>query len=422
VGTIEDVTDRMLAEDSLRDARAAAESANVAKSQFLANMSHELRTPMTAILGFADLLADPTESEASRRDHVATIRRNAQHLLNIINDLLDVSKIEAGRMTVESLECAPVELIASVASLMRAVAAAKKLSLKIVFEGPMPATIRTDPTRFRQILLNLVGNAVKFTNSGGVTIRVRVDRDGPDIASSMSIAVIDSGIGISPDAIDRLFCPFSQADTSMARRFGGTGLGLAISKRLATMLGGDIEVTSEEGKGSTFTFTLLTGPLSQAAWINPPDEAVLSGGCEAQATISKVTANVLLAEDGPDNQRLISFHLRKAGMTVTAVENGQLAFEAAQAALANGSPFDLILMDMQMPILDGYGATRNLRASGYTHPIVALTAHAMADDRQRCIDAGCDAYLTKPIDARKLIAECDKWSRRGGAWVRPEAA
>lgn len=422
VGTIEDVTDRILAEDSLREARMAAESANVAKSQFLANMSHELRTPMTAILGFADLLADPSETEAARNDHVATIRRNAQHLLNIINDLLDVSKIEAGRMTVESVECSPVELILSAASLMRAVAVGKDLSLKVHFEGEMPSLIRTDPTRLRQILLNLIGNAVKFTASGGVTVTVIADKADPDIASSLTVKVADTGIGMSDEVLDRLFCPFSQADTSMARRFGGTGLGLAISKRLATMLGGDIEVETQEGKGSTFTVRILTGPLGGQPWVKPPDEAFHDTAApEASGGGSQVKAKVLLAEDGPDNQRLISFHLRKAGMTVTAVDNGQKAFEAATAALAEGNPFDLVLMDMQMPIMDGYTATRELRNAGYVRPVVALTAHAMAEDRQKCIDAGCDGYLTKPIDARKLIAECVKWKVRVNAGVQAVA-
>ena len=422
VGTIEDVTDRILAEDSLREARTAAESANVAKSQFLANMSHELRTPMTAILGFADLLADPSETEASRNDHVATIRRNAQHLLNIINDLLDVSKIEAGRMTVESVECSPVELILSAASLMRAVAVGKDLSLKVHFEGEMPSLIRTDPTRFRQILLNLIGNAVKFTASGGVTVTVIADKADPDIASSLTVKVADTGIGMSDDVLDRLFCPFSQADTSMARRFGGTGLGLAISKRLATMLGGDIEVETQEGKGSTFTVRILTGPLGGQPWVKPPDEAFHdAASVSTTGGVAQVKARVLLAEDGPDNQRLISFHLRKAGMTVTAVDNGQKAFEAATAALAEGSPFDLVLMDMQMPIMDGYTAVRELRNAGYARPVVALTAHAMAEDRQKCIDAGCDGYLTKPIDAKKLVAECVKWKVRVNAGIHAAA-
>jgi PAS domain S-box-containing protein len=422
VGTIEDVTDRILAEDSLREARMAAESANVAKSQFLANMSHELRTPMTAILGFADLLADPSETEASRNDHVATIRRNAQHLLNIINDLLDVSKIEAGRMTVESVECSPVELILSAASLMRAVAVGKDLSLKVHFEGEMPSLIRTDPTRLRQILLNLIGNAVKFTAAGGVTVTVIADKADPDIASSLTVKVADTGIGMSDEVLDRLFCPFSQADTSMARRFGGTGLGLAISKRLADMLGGDIEVETQEGKGSTFTVRILTGPLGGQTWVKPPDEAFHDAAAVAPAGGgSQVKAKVLLAEDGPDNQRLISFHLRKAGMTVTAVDNGQKAFEAATAALAEGSPFDLVLMDMQMPIMDGYTAVRELRNAGYARPVVALTAHAMAEDRQKCIDAGCDGYLTKPIDAKKLVAECVKWKVRVNAGVHAAA-
>jgi CheY-like chemotaxis protein len=372
-------------------------------------MSHEIRTPMTAILGFTDLLCDPSMADSARLDHVSTIRRNAQHLLSIINDLLDISKIEAGRMEVESIDCAPTEIIASVASLMRAAASAKGVLLKVEYAGPMPASIRSDPTRLRQILLNLVGNAVKFTQHGSILIRASTQFTPESPSGEMQVDITDTGIGMNEAAIAKLFMPFSQADESMARRFGGTGLGLTISKKLSQMLGGDIEGTSTPGTGSTFSLRVLTGSLAAARWIERPTEAIIQTPTAASPSPLHLKARVLLAEDGPDNQRLICFHLKRAGIEVTAVTDGQQAVDATLRAQEQASPFSVILMDMQMPILDGYSATRKLRSLGYTGPIVALTAHAMAEDRQKCLDAGCDDYAAKPIDAANLIATCERW-------------
>jgi PAS domain S-box-containing protein len=409
IGTIEDITERILAERALSQARTDAEAANVAKSQFLANMSHEIRTPMTAILGFTDLLGEATIPDDVRREHVSTIRRNAQHLLGIINDLLDISKIEAGRMSVESIECSPAEIISSVATLMKTPAEAKGLSIHLEYAGPIPATIRSDPTRLRQILLNLVGNAVKFTHRGSVTLRVAIDQTQKPGFPQLRIDVIDTGIGMPESALSKLFIPFSQADDSMTRRFGGTGLGLTISKRLAQLLGGDISVTTSQGSGSTFSVVISTGPLKNATWIERPGAPTVREESHSPAGPATLHARILLAEDGPDNQRLICFHLKRAGIQVTSVQNGQEAVDHFASSNAPTEAFDLILMDMQMPVLDGYAATRKLRELGVRIPIIALTAHAMADDRQKCLDAGCDDYATKPIDAAALIAACRKW-------------
>jgi Amt family ammonium transporter len=225
----------------------------------------------------------------------------------------------------------------------------------------------------------------------------------------MQLDLTDTGIGMNEAAIAKLFMPFSQADESMARRFGGTGLGLTISKKLSQMLGGDIEVTSTPGTGSTFSLRVLTGSLAAARWIERPAEAIIQPLTAASPLPLHLKARVLLAEDGPDNQRLICFHLKRAGIEVTAVTDGQQAVDAVLRAAELASPFNMILMDMQMPILDGYSATRKLRSLGYAGPIVALTAHAMADDRQKCLDAGCDDYAAKPIDAANLIATCERW-------------
>jgi len=390
----------------LADARHRAETANQAKSEFLANMSHEIRTPMTAILGFAENLLEADQPESERISCVQTIRRNGEYLLRLINDILDLSKIEAGKMTIECRDCQPCRIVAEVASLMRVRADVKGLPFNIEYIGAIPKTIQSDATRLRQILINLVGNAIKFTETGDVRLVTSlVDQDdGP----CLQFDIIDTGRGMTQKETSKLFQTFMQGDTSITRKFGGTGLGLTISKRFAELLGGDVSITETAmGVGSTFRVTVAIGSLDGVKMLEDPLSAtVVSEDADvvAQASPSDLHGlRILLAEDGPDNQRLISFVLQKAGADVTVKENGKLALEAALAARDHGNPFDVILMDMQMPVMDGYEATKQLREKGYTGPIIALTAHAMDSDRQKCMATGCDTYVTKPFDREKLV-------------------
>ncbi|MCH8046332.1 MAG: response regulator [Planctomycetes bacterium] len=419
---LRDITDRKRAEEEFRGYTEAMESANQtlegfnsaaeaasrAKSEFLANMSHEIRTPMTAILGFSEiLLGDESLHQAAPEsiEALRTIQRNGKYLLDLIDDILDLSKIEAGKFEVERIACSPVELVDEVISLMKVRSAAKNLPLEVEYDGAIPEVIQCDPTRLRQILVNLVGNAIKFTEVGSVRLVVRSTQRS-DNTRQLQFDVIDTGIGLTREQIERLFRPFTQADSSTTRKFGGTGLGLTISKRLAEVLGGDIRVKSEYGKGSTFSAIVEVGSLDGVSMLEHPAQAIERKKQEPQKASPpqpQLDCRILLAEDGPDNQRLISFVLKKAGADVTIVENGLLACERALEAKADGMPFDVILMDMQMPIMDGYQATRQLRHAGYTQPILALTAHAMAGDEEKCRDAGCDDYLTKPIDRSKFL-------------------
>ena len=385
------------------------------KSEFLANMSHEIRTPMTAVLGYADLLLDLDLSATDRVNYIQTIRRNGEHLLSVLNDILDLSKIEAGKMTVEAAPCSPAQIAVDVASLMRVRAHAKSLAFDLQFETAVPETIHSDPTRLRQILMNLVGNAIKFTQQGRVSMRVSC------ALPALRFHIRDDGIGMAPDQLARLFQPFAQADSSTTRRFGGSGLGLVICRRLAEMLGGTISVESEVGRGSTFTLELDVGPLPGVAMLEDMSEAcapVSATAVRRTPAGAHLAGRVLLAEDGADNQVLVSTLLRRAGAEVEIVENGKLAVARALAARGEGRPFGVLLMDMQMPELDGYGATATLRGRGYAGPIVALTAHAMAWDRDRCITAGCTDYLTKPIQRDALIATVAHYLEMG----RPAAA
>jgi CheY-like chemotaxis protein len=294
-------------------------------------------------------------------------------------------------------------LVTDVISLMRVRADEKSIRLLANVIGPLPETVLTDPLRLRQILVNLVGNAIKFAEQGEVRVTVRLS----DADSRLRMDVSDTGIGMDEQQMAQLFQPFNQVDGSASRRFGGTGLGLAISKRLVEALGGEIQVQSTPGQGSTFSVTIDPGPLEGISLTEQAVPMVEPVACDRGSTsngVAKLNARVLLAEDGPDTQRLIRFLLEKAGAEVTAVDNGRTAIEIALGRDETDQPFDVILMDMQMPVMDGYAAARQLRDAGYSRPIIALTAHAMNTDRYKCLHAGCDDYAAKPIDRDALIA------------------
>ncbi len=385
----------------LASAKEAAEAANRSKSEFLANMSHEIRTPMAAIIGHADMLLDGTLSQNDRLEAIKTVRRQSEHLLTILNDILDLSKIEAGKMDVERIACDPAQLADDVVSLMRVRAIERGISLDLQFQGRLPSSIQTDPTRLRQILMNLVGNAIKFTETGGVQVVISlVPSDDPSNAM-LQFEVIDSGVGMNAAQVDNLFQPFEQGDGSTTRRFGGTGLGLTIARRLARMLGGDITVRSIPGVGSRFALKIAVGNLDALSLRNGR-EAVYPDKVVTEPI--KLNGEVLLAEDGPANQRVITYYLQNAGLSVSTADNGNVACKAAMKAMAADKPFDLILMDMQMPEMDGYSAAAKLRAEGYQGPIIALTAHAMSHDREKCLQSGCSDYLSKPIEKAKLLS------------------
>lgn len=412
-GTVMDVTAAIEREEALRQAQERAEAASQSKSEFLANMSHEIRTPLTAILGYTDLLRDEAIRQGASDEQLqsmSTIRRAGEHLLTVINDILDLSKIEAGRMAIERVETDLPRVLFDVDSLMRSRAAQKGVQLNTRLLTPIPDRVLSDPTRLRQVLMNLVGNAAKFTAHGQIEIQVDVSTMAGEPA--LQIAVVDTGPGMSPEQAAQLFQPFVQADTSVTRKHGGTGLGLTICRRLANLMGGHVQlVKTAPGQGSTFTFTLPLHAVDGAHHVNDLLACVaVPGPLKATAAYAiELRGRILLAEDGEDNQRLISHHLRKAGAEVVIAEHGRRALELIGAAEATGRPFGLLVSDMQMPEMDGYTLARTLRAQDNAIPIIALTAHAMADDRQKCLDAGCNDYASKPIDRGALIATCARW-------------
>ncbi len=391
------------ARERLSCALEQAQAADRAKSDFLANMSHEIRTPMTAILGYSDLLAEGKLDQTAAQAAFATVRRNGEHLLTVINDILDLSKIESGKLAIERVPCCLRQLVCETAEFLQPRAQNRGVQFDVEFVGSIPAAVVTDPTRLRQILLNLIGNAIKFTEQGGVRV-VAGWRDDAAAAARLFFEIHDTGIGMSEEQVNRLFQPFQQADNSTARRYGGTGLGLAISRRLVEMLGGEISVCSRPGVGTTFVFAIAVRESACGlSDVSVPETALPSGGSAARSQLL-TDVRVLLAEDCPDNQLLVSHVLRRKGAQVVIVGDGQEAFDVAIDARDRSEPFHVVLMDMQMPVLDGYRAATRLREAGYRLPIIALTAHTMTHDRQKCLDAGCDDYATKPIQFPKLLA------------------
>ena len=372
---------------------------------------------LTAVTGMTCLCVfgmDVTMNRPKRTDAIETITRNGKHLLDLINGILDLSKIEAGKLEFDRVNCSPAGIVSEVASLMKVRAESKGLLLNVEYDGRTPEFIQSDPVRLRQILINLLGNAIKFTEVGCIRVVTKL-LDGSSQNPRIQFNVIDPGIGMTDQQMSYVFEPFSQADSSTTRKHGGTGLGLAISKRLAEMLGGDITVISTPGTGSMFSLTIETGSLKGVRLLDNPTEVE----CRVEpadkpdfSTDARLECRVLLAEDGPDNQRILSVFLGSVGAEVTLAKNGQVAIERILAAEDEGKPFAVILMDMQMPVMDGYDATKKLRVEGYAGPIIALTAHAMKGDRQRCLNSGCDDYVSKPVERNMLISTVAKHASR----------
>jgi len=402
--SLEDITPLELKEAELRQSRDAADKANSAKSEFLARMSHEIRTPLNAILGFADVLRRGfAENEQERQEYLGTIHSSGQHLLALINDILDLSKVEAGRMELEKVRCSPHQLIRQVVSELSIRAKEKNLSLEYSAPQGLPESITTDPVRFRQVLFNLAGNAIKFTPKGSVRIVARMAK--VDQRWKLAVDVIDSGIGMSSESQGKIFQPFVQADTSITRQFGGTGLGLSITRRLTEAMGGGVSFQSTLGKGSTFTMTIDPGELEGVPTITVEEFARSASHSErgsaaaAQRAIADMaSARVLVVDDGDSNRKLARLVLERAGMTVRLADNGADAIK-----LVAHERFDVILMDMHMPIMDGFAATAALRERGCKLPIIAMTADAMKGDEDKCLAAGCSGFLPKPIDMDRML-------------------
>jgi PAS domain S-box-containing protein len=398
ISVISDFTGHRTVENLLRKAKDAADAASMAKSAFLANMSHEIRTPLGAILGFSDLLSDPGISSDEQKRYVSAIRRNGDLLSKLINDILDLSKVEASRLDFEKTEVVLSDILADVTSLLNLMAEEKGVGFKIEVDPTSPKSIETDPLRLRQVLINIVGNAIKFTERGTVELKVRPS-DPANPSSLLRFEVKDSGIGISREQQVRLFQPFSQADISTKRRFGGTGLGLALSKRLAQQMGGDVFLAeSQPGIGSTFVVTIDPGRVKIAPTTSKSSTSVKPAGGSTGTDQRIAGLRILLVEDSPDIQFLVGRFLMNAGAIVETAANGMEAIN-----LAHSNNYDLMLMDLQMPVMDGYETVSKLRQEGYRVPIIALTAHAMLEERQRCLELGFSDHLGKPVDRKLLL-------------------
>ena len=395
----------MDAREEMEQAYLQAEEATIIKSEYLATMSHEIRTPLTAIIGFAETTLFDEQTKEQRQVASRKIIRGGKHLLHVINDILDLSKIEANKLEVEHIELSPFELLADIEHLVKHAAEEKGLGFSINYIFPLPEKIISDPLRIKQILINLCNNAIKFTEKGYVLINVSSQQD----KNTLVFNIVDSGIGIHKDKHEAIFKAYQQADSSTTRQYGGTGLGLSLSQLLAECLGGILSVDSEPGKGSQFTFTLSYENLENVNIVfdkeHLPDVYEMSDRVKSSNYLS---GNVLLAEDNKDNQELILLYLNRMGVDLTVVDNGQLAVDAVKE-----NNFDAVLMDMRMPVMGGLEAAKLLRKEGFDKPIIALTANAMKEDKKACLDVGCNDFLSKPIDANKLSETLEKYLSKG---------
>lgn len=380
---------------SLTNSKDAAERANVSKTQFLANMSHEIRTPIGAILGFADLMKNPANTVEENQNYIAIVDRNSQQLLRLIDDILDLTKAEAGWMAIDPIEFSLSDLLTEFTSIMTFKAEEKGIAFRLTNETHIPDFIKTDNGRLRQVLNNIVGNALKFTTKGGVEMKIAFENP------ILRFTVVDTGVGITAEQECKLFKAFGQADSSTTRNFGGTGLGLVLSRRIAEALGGKLELSAcEENLGSTFVIEINSPLLPNAKLVGRETLKTMISEAVGYRKDGSVLLGikVLLVEDSPDNQILIQMYLEKEGAEVTVVSDGALGVKSALT-----DEFDVILMDIQMPVLDGHEATKILRTAKFKKPIVALTAHAFKEEQAKCLESGFTDFLTKPIKRSILI-------------------
>lgn len=403
--SMDDITQLEKQEVQLRESMQLAEEANSAKSSFLSNMSHEIRTPMTAILGFTEVMRrNSRQTEGERQEYLNTIAKSGQHLLELINDVLDLSKVESGAMEVEELPCQCAEIANDVIRVMQAKADEKSIGLHLEIATQLPDVINADPSRLRQVITNLVGNAIKFTDNGDVTVRLSAIESNAEHEANVIIEVADSGIGMSEEQQLKIFDAFAQADTSIARRFGGTGLGLSISRQLTEAMQGQLSVSSEPNVGSTFRISL---PFNNEKYELVTPEALFMLLAEGEQKLNVVwdinPSRILVVDDGPENRQLLSIVLGDMGLSVDLANNGQEGVDALFNA-TDELAYDAVLMDIQMPVMDGYTAASTMRERGATLPVVALTANAMKGFEEKVLASGFSHYMPKPIDIDKLGA------------------